>query len=520
MTEENFEREDLEGIDSVEAGSVSDDPLVVNTGDSRRTWIPLAVLAGVLVVAVSGAGFWYLSNRGKAGKPVPTPSGAAKTEHGGKGFPIGDDKFVELSASQMDAAGLKLETVGEAPGGEAMAGSSAGVVESNQFKDTPVMSQVAGVLKNLNVETGDYVRRGQTIAVVSSDELAKAQSDYLSVLSELEEARKRYSRSIELTRVSAEARGEVDRAQRELREADAGLSEALANYERSKRLVAIGAISKREFEMAKASFEKSSAGRDLAESNLNRSRKLLNINSVRKNETDGFITMVSKKQNEAGAARARLLVLGLSESRITALRSPSQISPLLPITAPVSGTVTTREANRGEVVSTNSKIAGITDLSTVWVIAQVFEKDLGKIPVGSGAGITTSAYPGKYFRGNVAYIDPQLDSATRTAKVRIELPNPDGILKIGMYVSVSFSGTGGREGTTPLVPKSAIQFLGDRRVVFLESDVAGKFIVREVDLYDEANGNFPVRSGVSVGDRVVTEGSFLLRAEFLKTEKE
>lgn len=115
-------------------------------------------------------------------------------------------------------------------------------------------------------------------------------------------------------------------------------------------------------------------------------------------------------------------------------------------------------------------------------------------------------------RGRVAYIDPRVDPQTRTAKVRVALPNPDGRLKLGMFVSMAFSTSAGERAV--LVPKAAVQAVGDRQVVFVPAkDEDGKFIQRTVRLGPLVGEHYVVLSGLSPGDVVVTEGSFLLRAE-------
>src|SRR5207245_4909267 len=120
------------------------------------------------------------------------------------------------------------------------------------------------------------------------------------------------------------------------------------------------------------------------------------------------------------------------------LNSSSQISSEVNVPAPSSGTLTSRSINTGEVVEANKELMRVTDLATIWVVGQVYEKDLATVRDGSGANITSDAYPGRVFRGRVSYVDPKIDPATRTAQVRIELNNPGQILKIGMYVNVAF----------------------------------------------------------------------------------
>jgi len=209
--------------------------------------------------------------------------------------------------------------------------------------------------------------------------------------------------------------------------------------------------------------------------------------------------------------------LGLSSQRVSALRSTSQVSSEVSLPAPASGTVTSRTVNSGEVIEANKELLRVTDLSSVWVVGQVYEKDLAKVQIGSGASITTDAYPGRVFRGRISYVDPKIDSQTRTAQARIELANPRQQLKIGMYVNVAFAALGDRGSTVAIVPVAAVQNLGNQQVVFVATSDRNVFAMRQVRLGPETNGFYPVLEGVSVGDRVVTEGSFMLRAEWLKS---
>ena len=210
-------------------------------------------------------------------------------------------------------------------------------------------------------------------------------------------------------------------------------------------------------------------------------------------------------------------LLGMSSQRVNSLKCTSQISSEVSVPAPSSRTITSRTVNAGEVIEANKELMRVTDLSTVWVVGQVYEKDLAKIHVGSGANITSETYPNRTFRGRVSYVDPKIDQATRTAQVRIELANPGQIFKIGMYVNVGFATLGAAEKTMPTVLKEAVQTIGNQQFVFIATDKADEIILRPVRLSPESNGFYPVIEGVNVGERIVTQGSFLLRAEWLKT---
>ena len=278
----------------------------------------------------------------------------------------------------------------------------------------------------------------------------------------------------------------------------------------------IGAASREDFEQATTKLKTAEADVQEARSRYERAVQVAQINPVNRSSFEQAAVKLRTAESELASVRERLLLLGLSQQKVDALRSPNQISSLLTLTAPVSGTVTSRSVNTGEVVEANKELMRITDLSSVWVIAQVYEKDLGRICVGSGASVTSDAYPEQVFRGHVTYIDPNINQETRTAQARIELDNPGQKLKIGMYVNAALASLGGAENTMPVVPPAAVQNLGNQQVVFLVTDNPNVFTMRPVRLAAESNGLYPVIEGVTVGDHVVTDGSFLLRAEWLK----
>ena len=405
-----------------------------------------AVIAVVAVVAVAALALvlWLLSRGGAAGRVVPAPRsvtapGAATA--GGEAV-VTSEPTVTVSQESAARSGIKVEPVGEALAAEGGAAGqvATGVVQANAYRATPVVSLVGGILRRVDAELGQQVQRGQAVAVVFSDELAMAQSKYLTAVAELDEHHRHHRRTAQLVEIGAESREEMEQATTKLKTAE----------------------------------------------------------------------------SEVAAQRQRLQLLGLTPQRIAALRSPAQISSEVTLPAPVSGTVIERAANPGEVIEANKTVLRVADLSSVWVIGQVYEKDLARLSVGSGASVTSDAYPGRVFRGRVTYVGPQLDPATRTAQARVELANPGHALKIGMFVNVAFGSTGAAEATAPTVPASAVQNINNRQVVFLATQDPNTFIMRPVRLGAESNGRYPVLEGLFVGDRVVTEGSFMLRAEWLK----
>ncbi len=247
---------------------------------------------------------------------------------------------------------------------------------------------------------------------------------------------------------------------------------------------------------------------------LERARKLVEIGAASRQDLEEITAVHEAHATEVEAARQRLQLLGLSAEQVRALTSPSKVVSTIVVPAPITGVITSRTANLGQVIAMGQELLSVTDLSEVWVVGDLYEQDFKSVKVGSEATVTTPAYPGLTLRGRVSYIDPRVDPQARTAKARIEVPNSDGRLRLGMYVMVSFTTPG---GSALVVPRSAVQAVGDRQVVFVPVEgEEGKFIQRQIRVGEPIGDNYPVLAGLRPGDVVVTEGSFFLRAESLR----
>jgi len=248
---------------------------------------------------------------------------------------------------------------------------------------------------------------------------------------------------------------------------------------------------------------------------LQRTQQLVEIGAASRQELEEITAVHASHTTEVEAARQRLVLLGLSRAHVEALKSPSQVVSDVTVPAPIPGVITSRAANLGQVVSMGHELFVVTDLSQVWVIGDLYEQDFQTVQVGSEAAITTSAYPNLTLRGRVSYIDPRVDPQTRTAKIRVAVPNSQGQLRLGMYMTVAFT-TRGCERTV-VVPRAAVQTLGERHVVFIPvPDEEGKFVPRTVQVGPSRGAFATIRSGVEPGEDVVTEGSFFLRAEMVR----
>jgi len=248
------------------------------------------------------------------------------------------------------------------------------------------------------------------------------------------------------------------------------------------------------------------------EQELARTEKLVAIGAASRQELERIHAGHTARRADVESAASRLQLLGLSADAIEALGPGKNQGATTNVPAPIAGVVTERLANVGLNVDQATKLFTVVDLSSVWVVANLYEKDFARVRVGSPATITTNAYPGLVLQGRVSYIDPQVSSETRTAKVRIEVPNARNDLRLGMYAEALLGDEAGVP--TPMIPRSAVQNVGDRTVVYVVNPKEpGTFVEREVRLGMATGNQVSVLAGVQTGDVVVGEGSFSVRAE-------
>lgn len=210
-----------------------------------------------------------------------------------------------------------------------------------------------------------------------------------------------------------------------------------------------------------------------------------------------------------GAAR-RLESLGVPSDYIEAIRKSGQVPNTFVVRAPMDAVVLERNAVDGQAFKAGDVLFRIADHSVVWIVADVPEGDIDAIEVGQDVQVTTRARPGRTFKGKVAVIYPHLMKETRTAQVRIELPNTDRALLPAMYGDVTI--TTGEINPVVAVPGSAVIDSGSRQVVLMARG-EGRFEPRAVKIGRKGDGYAEILDGVSEGDRVVVNGNFLIDAE-------
>lgn len=234
---------------------------------------------------------------------------------------------------------------------------------------------------------------------------------------------------------------------------------------------------------------------------------------VRRREAELALARAEVRAAElaADAAANRLLLLGMRPDQVQELARRGEIQPRLVVTAPQAGLVTMRHCTRGELIAPEDTLMTIVDTGALWVLAQVPETRLADVRVGA---VTVVRAAGAEFTGKVALIAPTVDEATRTATVRIELPG-DARLRAGMFAEARIELADGPQATPTLaIAEAAVQTIDRRTVVFVPvAGEANAFAMRPVEVGPPSEGYVPIRAGLAAGERVVTTGSFVLKAQ-------
>lgn len=272
-----------------------------------------------------------------------------------------------------------------------------------------------------------------------------------------------------------------------------------------------------ELALAQSSYLKARAKAHEAELAFERARDLFQGKAISQAEFQKREAEVKSARAEAREAQARLRVLGMREEDIERLDREQTLRSSVPIRAPFDGRVISRNITRGEVVETSHKLFSVANLSNVWVIANVPEKDVRLIHHGQPVEIRLTAYPQEVFDGTITYIGDVLDPATRTMRLRVVAPNPDRRLKPEMFAVVRIY-TNAEPGVLS-VPLAAVQRVQNDSVVFVRLDERS-FEARPVKLGEESGEVVKVQDGLHEGEPVVTKGAFLLKSELVRHQLE
>ena len=214
------------------------------------------------------------------------------------------------------------------------------------------------------------------------------------------------------------------------------------------------------------------------------------------------------------SAKTKLRILGAPEEETRAIERTHEIRPTYVFRAPIGGSIVETNVVRGNAIKAGDDLFKIANLSRVWVNVDVYEKDIARVSRGDRVEVRLSAYPGATFTGRLSLVSEVVDEKKRTVRARAEIDNKDGRLRPGMFAEVSVLGAAEGDAVS-LIPDTAVQNIQGDPIVFVERS-RGVFELRHVRLGEEREGLVSVTEGLREGERVVVQGSFILKAEFLK----
>ncbi|MEO6759020.1 MAG: efflux RND transporter periplasmic adaptor subunit, partial [Saprospiraceae bacterium] len=333
-----------------------------------------------------------------------------------------------------------------------------GLVTPNETRVARVRPLARGRILKVGVRSGDRVKQGQVLLTYDNIDLGEIVGEYL-----------RASAAVQ------RARTEADLAKRSL--------------DRANNLLGSGAIARAEVERRQAEFRNTESA-------------------------------IRAQQAEEARIHEKMHRFGLPESEIGALTKSAsgdlhrEASPST-VRAPFDGTIIKAAAAEGETVQADQELFTIVDTATVWILADVYERDIAGVREGAVATVTVNSFADETFNGKITNVSDALDPTSRTAKVRVEVPNPARRLKFEMFANISVPTTQSRSAL--VVPNSAIQQIGGKSVVFVR-ETPTKFEMREVEVGTRWPNSLEITKGIAAGDVVVSQGGFILKSELAKAE--
>jgi membrane fusion protein, heavy metal efflux system len=416
---------------------------------NNQTWIT----AGIAFIAlVAGLILGAVFHAGISGTGSSQQPAAPSSENEKQAKPEQLVDMVEIRPASQKEVGILVETAGLRTLRETL--SATGTVSEDPMRVAHIRPLARGLIEKSYVRLGDRVSKGDPLIEYDNIELGLAIGEYLS-------------------------------AQAELQRCLTDLEVKKTILDRGKEMLKVGAIARTAYDLREAEYKDAEAKTAGARATVAKIVEQIH----RFGWTDQDLINLPAKQ---GA--------GHSISH-TVLKAPS------------SGIITNHHASVGEVVEPSSELLAITDMSSLWVLADVFEQDLAHIQSGKAVQMRVASYPGKIFQGKITYVSDAIDSKTRTAKVRCVVENTGGLLKLEMFATVEIPID--RSNSLLAVPDSAIQQIDGKPVVFVRNSEKN-FQKREVQTGIAGAGYTEIRSGLKAGEPVVIQGSFVVKTAFLR----
>lgn len=362
--------------------------------------------------------------------------------------------IVEVPEAAQKNAGLQTVTVASRSFPAAI--DVTGAVAPAESRMAHVRPLARGLVENIGVTLGARVERGQALVTYDNIELGELVGSYLAELGAL-------------------------------RQTESDLQVKRRSLERAQELIKLEAVAQQTLDLRQAEFKNAQAA-------------------------------VSSQKARVAKVEEQIHRFGLSEADLRRLTpdegtSAHRTASHSVLRAPFAGVVTRFDVASGELVGPERELMTITDISTVWVLADVYEKDVAKVRPETDVTIRVDAYPDRTFTGRLTYVSDLIDPQTRTAKVRCVVANPLGVLKLDMFAKVSIPTTDRRDGI--VVPVAAVQQIDGSPVVFVRQS-ATRFEQRKVEVGLTAGDLVEIRAGLRAGEVIAGAGSFYLKTAAMR----
>jgi membrane fusion protein, heavy metal efflux system len=429
----------------------------------------LSIFAGLSLL--SGCTFLHIVHTSLSSTPQSGDTAPSAEAHVGSAQ---DKRLVRLSADAAHAAGLTLANVEQRQLDSAV--SVTGEVLANANTQTHVTTPVTGRVTEILVKIGDHIKEGKPLMTVRSTDIQQAESDLLQGEQQVRSDLKQALIQIDCDTATAEAQLKLDEK----------------IYQRLKGLYQEQIASKADYQAA--------------ETNYLKDQITLKNQQQKRQATVSLST--EKMKLVTGPAKTKLRLLGVSEEEIAEVMNTEIVDPMVPVLAPEDGIIVERLVNVGELIDPSKPLFTIGDFQSVWLKADVFEKDIPKVKLGQPIELTVDSFPDQVFKGKLDYVANQVDSDTRTLAVRAEVSNENDLLKPKMFARMRI--LVGQQRVLA-IPIAAIQDTRTCKVVYVPSG-PNTYEERKIKLGTQYDNYVEVLDGLRSGERVVTDGSFDLRA--------
>lgn len=453
---------------------------------------------------------------GCAGTPLPT---GLPTEPMAEHHDHAEEGHIPFTSLKQKAAGIAVEAVQFRK--FAANFQASGSLTFDKDLQVRVSPRLSGKVMEIRASLGQLVQSGQVLAVLDCPELVRYKADYHEAETNLRLAVQSLERRSNLAvygddihRPLDDAKNEEASARAELRVAEAQLEVHQKALQRAEDLLKDGITSQAQCEQARADYRGSLAQRDLAQQKLRIARE--HLSRERRVQSLGLRASKETQEAQAEVDRCREKVEHLREGLQALQADPESHGSLVQIRAPIAGTVSNRPMSLGESVDPEDELFTLVNIERLWLWVSVIESQLSRVKTGQEVEVEVNAFPERKFQGRISYIAPDLDEKTRSARAQVVIQNPTLDLKPAMFAKVRVM-IG--EQKSLVVPADALQKVQDLDVVYVQSEPE-EFERRPVVVGSRSEDWVEIRDGLKAAEKVATRGSFVLKAEDLKSSLE